>query len=436
MTLPVGVETVTVSSGEPLVLPDGTPIQGHLVFTGPSLVTIGGQDVVLGGQVEVQLVDGEFTVSLCATDATGMSPTGWTYKVTAVLSNAPDWVRYISLPKASPSVILADIVTADPATSQTGRLVINAFGAATSGYPLGLSGAAESLSVLSSFAGGEDEGQPGQFDSTGRLNLYSYQRADVGSYGENIRRFLMRGNAKSMDAWYFPSGGYDGNLEPVGTFKPVVWAGAHWQANDGLSNHKHWSIETPDSTGAIQTRFEVRWGDPAVTNAIGGLDKTLIMTNLADLVVRCSNGQELRLSAAAGTEKAMTFSLDSLGGDSYRRWKVRATNETESGSNAGTNFQIGRYDDTGTFVDNPVVISRSTGNVTLGPGLVARRSSASVSSVSLNTTSLGGGVGVVAIGNAGTVPASNPTGGGVLYAEAGALKWRGPSGAITTVGAA
>ncbi|MFF7161712.1 hypothetical protein ACFZBP_10085 [Streptomyces sp. NPDC008086] len=114
MPLPAGVETVTVSSGEPLTLPDGTPMQGRLVFTGPSMVTIGEDDLILGGTAEVTLVDGEFTVSLVATDATGMSPTGWTYRVQAVLTNAPGWTRYISLPKATPTVILSDILVPDP----------------------------------------------------------------------------------------------------------------------------------------------------------------------------------------------------------------------------------------------------------------------------------------------------------------------------------
>ncbi|MFF3891792.1 hypothetical protein ACFYY3_01030 [Streptomyces sp. NPDC001812] len=314
----------------------------------------------------------------------------------------------------------------------TGALVVDRHGA-PAGHPIGQAGAAESLSVTSSFAGGEDEGQPGQFDSTGRLNLYSYQRADVGSYGETIRHFAMRKDSKQMEAWYFPSGGYDANREPVGSFKPVVWAGAHWEANNHASNHKHWSVETPSSTGSIETRFEVRFGNPNVDNAIAGLDKTLIATNLADFVVRCTNDQEMRLTSPNGQEKRLVFSRDPEGSPQWRRWVIRSTNESETGANAGSNFQIGRYDDTGTLLDTPFVISRSTGNVTLGPGLIARRASASQSSLSLNTASLGGGVGVLAIGNAGTAPASNPTGGGVLYAEGGALKWRGPSGTVTTV---
>ena len=50
--------------------------------------------------------------------------------------------------------------------------------------------------------------------------------------------------------------------------------------------------------------------------------------------------------------------------------------------------------------------------------------------------SAGGGSGVVFIGNAGAVPSSNPVGGGILYVQAGALKYRGSSGTVTTIGLA
>lgn len=50
--------------------------------------------------------------------------------------------------------------------------------------------------------------------------------------------------------------------------------------------------------------------------------------------------------------------------------------------------------------------------------------------------SYGGGVGVMFVANATTLPTTNPTGGGILYVDAGALKYRGPSGVVTTIGAA
>jgi hypothetical protein len=48
----------------------------------------------------------------------------------------------------------------------------------------------------------------------------------------------------------------------------------------------------------------------------------------------------------------------------------------------------------------------------------------------------GGGTGVIGIDNASANPSSNPTGGGILYADAGAGKWRGSSGTVTTFGPA
>ena len=41
--------------------------------------------------------------------------------------------------------------------------------------------------------------------------------------------------------------------------------------------------------------------------------------------------------------------------------------------------------------------------------------------------------GVTTIANATTVPSTNPTGGGFLYSEGGALKWRGSSGTVSTI---
>jgi hypothetical protein len=47
----------------------------------------------------------------------------------------------------------------------------------------------------------------------------------------------------------------------------------------------------------------------------------------------------------------------------------------------------------------------------------------------------GGGVRVIWIQNATTIPTSNPADGGVLYVEGGALKYRGSSGTVTQLGA-
>jgi hypothetical protein len=43
------------------------------------------------------------------------------------------------------------------------------------------------------------------------------------------------------------------------------------------------------------------------------------------------------------------------------------------------------------------------------------------------------GTNVLLLGNTTAAPSSNPTGGGYLYIEAGALKYRGSSGTVTTI---
>jgi hypothetical protein len=53
-----------------------------------------------------------------------------------------------------------------------------------------------------------------------------------------------------------------------------------------------------------------------------------------------------------------------------------------------------------------------------------------------NSAGVGSGVGVFGIKNATTIPTTNPTTGGILYVESGALKYRGSSGTVTTIAAA
>lgn len=122
MPIPVGVETVTVSSGEPLTLPDGTLYRGHIRFTAPDLAVVPSDDFTLGGEAVAELVDGEFSITLVPQDATGIAPTGWSYTIVGEFSNAPGWTRYAVLSKNSPSVVLSDILDAtstDPALSSS-----------------------------------------------------------------------------------------------------------------------------------------------------------------------------------------------------------------------------------------------------------------------------------------------------------------------------
>lgn len=56
-----------------------------------------------------------------------------------------------------------------------------------------------------------------------------------------------------------------------------------------------------------------------------------------------------------------------------------------------------------------------------------------INNFGVNTASFGSGGGCLGIANATAVPSTNPAAGGVLYVQAGALKYRGSSGTITTI---
>ena len=91
---------------------------------------------------------------------------------------------------------------------------------------------------------------------------------------------------------------------------------------------------------------------------------------------------------------------------------VSAGNRAQVGSANGSNFALITNDVERCILDN-------SGNFQFG-----------------GTMAFGGGALVIGIANATTAPTSNPSGGGILYCENGALKYRGSSGTVTTLGAA
>lgn len=355
-------------------------------------------------------------------------------------------------------------------------------------WPTTIKGAVlpRSLDLLSSAAGGWDTS-----DSTSRLTVQSYQTNGVNFFGEGIRLDLMNGQAKNMIAWRLPRN--HPTYNDASTLRSVTWMGAHYYAQDqaDLDNptdvHGHWSIEVPDSNDQLRTRFEISYTDQ--TGAIG-VDKTRVQTANADLVVDSSNDQVLRFTSGAGQPKLIEFGNNEWG--LLPRWKMGQNGTAESGSNAGSDFVIQRFSDAGNSTGTPVRITRQFGRVILGgddgsqSGLDINRNS--VGNALLIKTTANGATGyshnpadatsravsvtigaestarfvvfadgkaewgagstrdvnlyrhstnvlgtddAVFLGNTSAPP--TPTGGGVLYVEGGALKFKGSSGTVTTI---
>lgn len=415
-------------------------------------------------------------------------------------------------------------------------------------YSNGALASGKSLSLASSYAGGENTS-----DSTMRLNLYSYQRAQqlntsgqYASYGEVIRLYSRRWDSKQMIAWYGPTS-YDGSGNPATADTAWFWMGAHYEANDHASVHGHWSIEVPDTSNNLQTRLEFRIWDP--TTGAFGMNRTIAKFNASDVVVAQDNGA-LYMAASAGTNKNLYFTNDSTvvsdPSSTGKRWNLQANGTTEAGSNVGTDFQINRYNDSGAFTDAALFIKRSTGQVGIGNviapaakmdvsaagsyhtvqstqtttssvvfaaysgilGLVTNKlfdgrvtgdasgrvviygdgkvewgdgtnnrdtnlyrsaagtlatdfsltvggtfraptmrgsisasgtltlqstSNATKGTINIGSSQWNDGTNVILVANTTSAPASNPTGGGYLYVESGALKFRGSSGTVTTI---
>jgi hypothetical protein len=131
------------------------------------------------------------------------------------------------------------------------------------------------------------------------------------------------------------------------------------------------------SGGGVSWTFDgVKWTasglSPGFLPLIGG-------ALTGDLSISGPDANTLSLAAAGTNWPGVRFTIASGKGawiGSYvgatERWEIDLGNGiAESGSNAGSNFQIARYSDTGVFIDDPIVINRANGSVYLSQSLVA-----------------------------------------------------------------
>jgi len=144
----------------------------------------------------------------------------------------------------------------------------------------------------------------------------------------------------------------DSGLTLLINITAATGGGTHNIANVTLGNnpHRHMSMEVSDSTGAVQTRFEIPYD----------LDSTFIKVVDADFIL--TGGKKLQMTGENGVNKDLTFGLDET--SVYTRWALRQDSTTESGSNVGSDFKIVRYSDAGVALDSSLTITRSTGLVT------------------------------------------------------------------------
>ena len=117
---------------------------------------------------------------------------------------------------------------------------------------------------------------------------------------------------------------------------------------------------TTDHDFVVEDRVDVRWTDglaKAVEGAVNALENTVVYTsgNQAITGVKTFNNH-ITIDGAAGSSRDIWFTTAGV-----QRWIVRATNEAETGSNAGSNFQLIALADNGAVASVPISITRAAG---------------------------------------------------------------------------
>lgn len=199
-----------------------------------------------------------------------------------------------------------------------------------------------------------------------------------------------------------------------------------------------------NTSGTAGTNFDVQI--PIVLENAAGTDKTA-----AILIFRwttATNGSEtcelaIRMMGAGGAASSDKFKLG-FDGNNFSDY-VMQTNGFVCLNNTGFRIRDGTQNGGGIDVpsghirlkvydDKDLIISHGGSG---GSGLTEHARFLANGNVSLFATgSFGGGVKSLFVGDAGTVPTTTPTGGFVIYGEAGAAKVKGGSGTVTTFGTA
>jgi hypothetical protein len=123
-------------------------------------------------------------------------------------------------------------------------------------------------------------------------------------------------------------------------------------------------VDFTDLSGtAACTQIPAPSGD---INGTGGCGLAVVGVAGATSVIRSATTTlpQFVVDTAAGNARTYAFETGGL-----LRWGLRADSTAEGGSNAGSNFVLRRFDDSGTAIDNPLTVARSTGVLTIADGV-------------------------------------------------------------------
>ena len=268
-----------------------------------------------------------------------------------------------------------------------------------------------------------------RLQSTGALGFFDFEAADT--------QLVIQGN--NNPALTISTAGnttVNGNLTVSGTGTSSV-AGTLLvgKTSPDSGNGKLQLATHSDSTGGIGFGTDVSlWRTNANIVSLGGanaiglyLRDTSGSQNLSEFYSDTAQtyvGTKTALPLILRTNNTTALTLDSSQNATFAG-TVRSTGALTALSDIyhGNGGAKGYWNDTGIF-------GPSTGDFIIRAGNNSNNTIIAGNASGSHVTITSGGI--VLIANA-TAPASNPTGGGYLYVESGALKYRGSSGTVTTI---
>lgn len=435
--------------------PSGRPLSGSLVFRAPGTLTFPAADVILGGPVTVQLdAQGAIEVTLPATDAPDMDPTGWAYIVTEQLSGIPVGRSYnVLLPRVQPEVDLADIAPTDPAkpnyvgvpgpqgdrgpTGPPGSRIYS--GATAPGAGLGVDGDLYVRYESTTFLGvtsttvstwQRSAGVWTQLGGEVRGAAWYLNNATTASTSTRPGDLLLR--TDTGDIWQRTGSGWGtavGNLKgPKGDKGDGGSAGATGPAGivQSVNGKSSAAITlTAADVGALATAAAGAASGVATLGADGKVPAAQLPTSSGGGAVASVNGKTGAVVLAASDVGALpesgfvgsgnlilnTATVDYRGLSfttaGVNRWVYQVDNTAEAGADAGSNFELANWSDTGAWKSAVLFGQRATGNVGIGTNSLIPGAKLSVA-------------GAAALKN--TTPPPADVGAAVAYSEGGLFK--------------
>ncbi len=216
----------------------------------------------------------------------------------------------------------------------------------------------------------EISGQPSNLAGYGISDAYTKGQADaavankldVSSYTASD----VLGKLKSVDG---VGSGLDADtlrgVSMTSTGQALLVAGSAASARTAIGLGSAATVNTGTSGAVVpllngsnihSSGFTHTGGNPVFSKASGS--NTVLVASAdsdAALHIRGTSGRTKRINLQTGI---------------FDRWGISVDATTEAGSNAGSNFAVNRYDDAGAFIDAPLTIGRSSGQVAVAHDLL------------------------------------------------------------------